>query len=177
MWVETVSVASEQSARRLFKPRQVASHNRHEAVDNVRSFSGRRNVGLTRRLHQPAQGRRSAAWLPSQPVPMARQKGDLTRYHSKAGAAPPRGGGPLRIPRKDLRLASAEIEVYHLATGAIEDKHRAVGHLLLNPPSRGGHIGEIARGEARRAYEGHKGSGRGFSRFGCRHRHLSYLPG
>src|SRR5512139_3809107 len=83
--VEGGALAAPERPRCLLEAGQVAGQRAHRAVGRFAGLACLflRTAGAARALHQPAQRHRGTAGLPAQPVPMARQQGDLAGDHAQ----------------------------------------------------------------------------------------------
>ncbi|MNR19640.1 hypothetical protein D3C85_1364450 [compost metagenome] len=180
---ETFAVLGVERARRFLETGQVTGHACHETVGGLLALAPRilRLVVAAGLFNQLAQRDRGAAGLRAQPLPMAGQQGHLARHHAQLGpAAPARGGVRFlagggggvrrRMPREDLRVVAAQVQIHLLARRILEGQDCVVathGHGLLDGQR---HVGQPAGGKDAVAFErgmrvGGKGGSHGVSLF------------
>jgi len=109
-------------------------------------------VGAARPFHQPSQGRRGAAGLGRQPLPVPGQQGDLAGRHAQSGPAAWAGR---RLGGRRRRAGGGDLH-WPAGTG-VEGQHR-LAETRHRRPNRRLDLMQRAEGQAALAFEGdHQG--------------------
>lgn len=119
------------ASKRVFKPWQIAGHRLHEAGGGIPCAPRLRGsiVVAPGVFHKFSQRDRCATRLLSQPFPMTREQGHLTRHHAKFGTPgiAPWGlssGAIMALP--DVLRRAVKVKVHLFAAGILEDQYRGI---------------------------------------------------